>query len=83
MLEIEYTESVDAAYISLGDGGSHKTVIMKRHLPFFAIDLDEEGKLIGIEVLDASKHLPKELLEYAKRIKKIKSEPRDLLSPGC
>jgi uncharacterized protein YuzE len=63
-MRITYDKSVDAAYIYLADGiaagGVAKTyccdpveVNGQIHL-----DFDEQGRLVGIEVLDASKLLP-------------------------
>jgi len=93
MLEIDYDPTIDAAFIYFGHDKSHSfQTLTEVHLvknnrlkecPFFALDLDAEGRLIGMEVLDASKHLPKELLEHALKIKKLQDEPRDFLSPGC
>jgi uncharacterized protein YuzE len=93
MISISYDPGVDAAFIYFGHDRSHSfQTLTEVHLvknnrlkecPFFALDLDAEGRLIGIEVLEASKYLPKELLEHALRIQKLKSEPRDFLSPGC
>lgn len=67
-MKIEYDRSVDAAYISLGPeigvAGVFQTYACD---PVevggqINLDFDEGGRLIGIEVLDASKILPEELL---------------------
>jgi uncharacterized protein YuzE len=67
-MKISYDQSTDAAYIYLADeirpGGVAKTyccdpqeVNGQIHL-----DFDSDGRLIGIEVLDASRRLPEILL---------------------
>jgi uncharacterized protein YuzE len=51
-MKIEYDREADAVYIYLQEKEVAKTVSFGEGLN---IDLDEEGKLIGIEVLDATK----------------------------
>ncbi len=75
-MRITYDRSVDAAYIYLQDVIAPGAV--KRTYPCepsqvngaIHLDFDAAGRLIGIEVLDASRKLPMELLG--------KAEPSDL-----
>ena len=59
MVRVEYDQKADAMYIWL-----RKTKHEKRAEPAenVVIDLDKNGRIIGIEVLDASKNLGKELV---------------------
>lgn len=72
-MKITHDTSVDAAYLYLVDeikpGGVAKTYACD---PLevdgqINLDFDDEGRLIGIEVLDASKILPAELLDQAEK----------------
>ena len=71
---VQFDPSVDAAYIYLVDPQMGFNVA--RTVPCDPIetgaevnlDFDGEGRLIGIEVLGASRHLPKALVDSAKRI---------------
>ena len=52
--------SYDAAYLYLKEGGkAARTVTATDDV---ALDFDADGRLIGIEVLDARRRLPKALL---------------------
>lgn len=72
MFKTTYDKSVDAVYIFLSDPG----VDVKKTYPcdpkkvdgMINLDFDEDNKLIGIEVMDASKKLPKEILDKAEII---------------
>lgn len=73
-MKITYDKSVEAAYVQLADeikpGGVKKTypcdpIEVKGMIN---LNFDEEGKLVGIEVLGANNKLPKELLEKAEII---------------
>lgn len=65
-MKIDFDTDVDAAYIYLKDkieeGEVARTIEVNRN---FIIDFDKEGKPLGIEILDASKNLSKELLNSA------------------
>jgi len=50
-MKIEYDREVDALYIRLQEKNVARTVEIDEGLN---IDLDEKGKLIGLEVLDAA-----------------------------
>lgn len=73
-MKVTYDASVDAAYIYLrgiGPGGvAHTHVVEPREIEIDMInlDFDEDSRLIGIEVLSASRHLPPEVLKSAKRL---------------
>jgi len=55
-MKIEYDKEVDALYIRLQE----KKVARTRELEDgLNIDLDEEGKLIGLEILDATQRYSK------------------------
>ena len=54
-MNINYDKEADALYIEFKKGKSSKN----RKLDDLTImDLDKEGKIMGIEILDASKRLP-------------------------
>ena len=66
--KIEYDKSVDALYIYANSGKIHRTIELNHRVLF---DVDKNGKLIGIEILDASKFiaeaatsLPKKIVEH-------------------
>ena len=69
-LRISYDSAANAAYIQLVDeipaGGVTRTVcIDPREIPGMVnIDLDDEGRIVGLEVLDASRLLPPDLLTH-------------------
>ncbi|MBW1717316.1 MAG: DUF2283 domain-containing protein [Deltaproteobacteria bacterium] len=50
-MKIEYDKEVDALYVRLQEKYVARTVEIEEGLN---LDLDEEGKLIGLEVLDAT-----------------------------
>jgi uncharacterized protein YuzE len=66
---IQYDPEVDAAYIYLKEvrsGGVARTVCVD---PIdiggmVNLDLDDDGVIVGIEVIDASRKLPPELLTH-------------------
>lgn len=51
-MKIEYDKEVDALYVRLQEKYVARTVEIEEGLN---LDLDEEGKLIGLEVLDATR----------------------------
>lgn len=65
---IEYFEKEDVLYLSLNKNKEGK---IKSTYPFnpsevgaeINLDLDHEGRILGIEIFGASKHMPKELLD--------------------
>ena len=78
-MEVEYDENSDAAYIYLKKikpAGVAKTYLCDpREVDgMINLDFDKNGQLIGIEVIDASKKLPQEILDQAKKINKDKRE---------
>jgi uncharacterized protein YuzE len=68
-VRVTYDQEVDAAYIYLRDPEARKGTV--KSLPvaeapgMIVLDFDVDGCLFGIEVLDASKLLPPELLDTA------------------
>mgnify|MGYP001567783270 CR=1 FL=1 len=62
-MRIEYDKDVDATYIYISedikDDGAKKTIGLNDNI---ILDFDGEGKLIGVEILDASKVLSKKVL---------------------
>ena len=62
-MKFEYDKDIDAAYIyveyPIKDGEAKKTIELNDNI---SIDFDENDKLLGIEILDASKVLKKEVL---------------------
>lgn len=74
-MKITYSKDVDAAYIYLVDikkGGVAKTYplgIIDEYTPGeINLDFDKNGRLVGIEILGASKVLPKKILDTAEII---------------
>lgn len=72
-MRIEHDPRADAAYIYLVDIIRHEGVA--RTVPCnpnlvgeINLDFDEAGRLVGIEVLDASKRLSPEVLERSRKI---------------
>ena len=65
-MKFEYDKEVDAAYIYLvypiKDRQASNTIQLNDTI---TLDFDKEGKLLGIEILDASKVLKKKVLEEA------------------
>ena len=63
-MKLEYDKEVDAAYIyikyPIKDGEAEKTIELNDDL---IVDFDKNGKLIGIEVLNASKVIGKDVLK--------------------
>ena len=66
-ITIEYDGDVDAAYIYLADRESEEISLVARTAAFapdndsplmFNIDLDENNRIIGMEILGASNALP-------------------------
>ena len=75
-MRIEYDLGADAAYIYIVDD-IKKAEVNKTYLcdpnethGMINLDFDSQGQLLGIEIMDASKKLPKEILESAIRIDK-------------
>jgi uncharacterized protein YuzE len=67
-MRVEYDQDVDAAYIYFVDDIPAPAVARTISIDPQAIngmvnlDLDDRGRIVGLEVLDASKLLPPELL---------------------
>lgn len=55
-MKIEYDKIADAIHVYLKKGKVAKTVRMQNRLN---VDVDKQGKIIGIEILDDSSQLPK------------------------
>lgn len=72
-MKITYDKQVDAAYIYLASHYEKTQGWVKKTYPcdpievngMINLDFDEEGRLGGIEILDASKKLPKDILDRA------------------
>jgi len=57
-MRIEFDKEADAAYIyfkEIGNGEVAETITLNDSVN---VDLDKNGKVLGIEILDASEHLP-------------------------
>ncbi|HWM73924.1 MAG TPA: DUF2283 domain-containing protein [Nocardioides sp.] len=63
---VEYDPEADAAYIYLVEeilsGGVARTISMDPREGMVNIDLDSDGRIGGIEVMDARRMLPPDLL---------------------
>ena len=68
-MKLEYDKDTDAAYVYLkfpiGDGEVKKTKQVHEDIMF---DFDDKGKLIGVEILNASRVLNKEDLLAAEQL---------------
>lgn len=53
MIKVTYDGEVDAKYVSIKEGKIHETKIVNDWLFF---DVNQEGQVLGIEILDASKN---------------------------
>ena len=70
-MRVEYDRQADSAYIYLVDKiapGQAKKQEICGELPDVILDFDEGGLILGIEVLGASRLLPRELLQEAEVI---------------
>ncbi len=54
-MKINYDKVADAVYFSMRKGKVAKTLEMNERL---IVDVDRKGKILGIEMLDASNQLP-------------------------
>ena len=65
-MKFTYDKEVDAAYIylvyPLVDGTCKKTTPLNEDI---ILDFDAQDKLVGVEILNASKHLKKQSMEEA------------------
>ena len=66
-MEINYDKEADAMYIELRKGDFAKN---KKIDDFTIIDLDKQGNILGIELLEVSKRIPHESLSqlYVKNL---------------
>jgi uncharacterized protein YuzE len=65
-MRVEYDAEADAAYLYLIDleaGAVSDTVEGEGMAEGVNLDFDAEGRLVGVEVLDASRRLPAALLK--------------------
>lgn len=53
-MKINYDKEIDAKYVTLKEGKVHETQALTEWL---MLDLDAEGEVLGVEILDASKNL--------------------------
>ena len=61
-MDIKYDIMADAVYVNVGSGKVARTVKSEER---FLVDVDKEGNVVGIEILDASSQ--KELVDNLKR----------------
>ena len=64
-MKITFDKEADAAYLyfkEISEGEVEKTISLNESIN---IDLDKEGRTLGIEILDASKNLPLNALKSA------------------
>ena len=64
-MKITFDKEADAAYIyfkDISNGEVAKTISLNESVN---IDLDSEGKTLGIEIINASKNLPETALQSA------------------
>ena len=58
-MKITYDKEVDAAYLRLSDGQPSGVVEISEGVN---LDMTEDGKIVGIEILDATKKFPLQAL---------------------
>jgi len=68
MIRVEYDSKADAMYIWLRKA---KYEISEELAENVILDLDKRGRIIGIEILDATKNLGKELVNKILNTEKI------------
>jgi len=68
MIRVEYDSKADAMYIWLRKA---KYEISEEIAENVTIDLDKRGRIIGIEILDASKNLGKQLVNKILNTEKL------------
>jgi len=68
MIRVEYDSKADAMYIWLRKA---KYEISEELAENVIIDLDKRGRIIGIEILDASKNLGKQLVNKILNTEKL------------
>ena len=66
-MEISYDKDADAVYIKLREGEFAKNKSVDE---FTILDLDAEGNILGIEIIEASKRIPPESLSEV-RVKNL------------
>ncbi len=70
-MKLTYDKEADAAYLyfkPLSAGEAAKTIEGEGETEGINLDLDAEGRLVGIEILGASRRLPGECLRKAERL---------------
>ncbi len=70
MVQVQYDKDADALYIWVRKG---KYDISEELAENVILDLDKTGRIIGIEVLDASKNIGKELVTKIVDIERIET----------
>ena len=58
-VSVEYDAEADAAYVRLNEGSAERTVDLESsdlRMPVL-VDLDASGRILGFEILEASRHL--------------------------
>ena len=70
MVQVEYDKKADALYIWVRKA---KYDISEELAENVIIDLDKKGRIIGIEVLDASKNMGKDLVEKILNTEKLEA----------
>ena len=68
--KIEYDKTVDALYVRASKGSVYKTYKLSSRVLF---DVDKKGKLIGIEVLDASMPLDISRMKSKRVLAKVRA----------
>jgi uncharacterized protein YuzE len=59
---VTYDREADAAYIRLSDGPVRESEQVANDI---VLDFDADGRIVGLEILDAHRHLSPDLLEQA------------------
>lgn len=73
-MKTRYDKIADALYISF-QNGKKRSLQTRKLKDFLLIDLDKKGKLMGIEILGASQHIPGFIKKrYVRTRKTVESE---------
>ncbi|MBU2602855.1 MAG: DUF2283 domain-containing protein [Actinobacteria bacterium] len=54
-MKVRFDEEADALYVRLGDS---RIVESEELRPGLIVDLDEQGEVVGLEILDVAKRVP-------------------------
>jgi len=69
-MKLTYSRDIDAAYLYVRERiGGGKAVRTPEIAPGVIVDFDVRGRVLGIEFLNASRHIPRRTLSKAKQLR--------------